>query len=200
MLKVYYTKFIDLLDATLFEPFRLESTLSGWDSRFLKIVTTLILSLSSLSAATGFILVCPPYTHRSFGLLISGFLGHLTFFALLPYPLAFILDGLAQRKDRRSNSKVMFIFAQLSISIFLSLGAWAVLFAQLGLSGGIGIIILYLIHYGFFIIVLIRGTMYLYELKFRDALSFNVSTFLVSFFFPLTMYFAIGSSFGPAFQ
>ncbi|EQA34734.1 hypothetical protein LEP1GSC047_0953 [Leptospira inadai serovar Lyme str. 10] len=200
MLKIYYTKFIDLLDATLFEPFRLENTVSGWDPRFLKIVASFILILSSLSAATGFVLVCPPYTHRSVGLLISGFFGHLTFFALLPYPLAFILDGLAQRKDRRSNSKVMFIFAQLSISIFLSLGAWAVLFAQLGLSGGIGIIILYLIHYGLFIIVLIRGTMYLYELKFRDALSFNISTFLVSFFFPLTMYFAIGSSFGPAFQ
>lgn len=200
MLKVYYSKFIDLLDTVLFEPFRLESALSESEPRFLKLVTSVLLFLAALSASVAFVIVCPPYTKRSIGLLGTGFLGHLAFFSLLPYPLAFMLDGLAQRKDRKSNSKVMFLLVKISMVVFLSAGAWAILFTQFGLSGILGIAVLYLIHYGLFILVSIRGTMYLYDLKFKDALSFNLSTFLISLFFPLAMYFALASSFGPALQ
>ncbi|PJZ71431.1 hypothetical protein CH373_02735 [Leptospira perolatii] len=200
MLKIFFVRSIDLIDCILFEPFRAESLLSTWEPRSLKILASLITLISSISMGAAFVLISPPYTNRSFGFLISGAIGHFLFFSLLPYLLAFVIDGFAQQRDRKGHSKITFVFVKLSIVVFLTAAAWSVLLSQLGLSGGFGIFTLYTVHYGFFTAVLIRGTMYLYDLKWKDAVFFNLGTFIVTFFFPLTMYFSLVSSFSAVFQ
>ncbi|TGK62883.1 hypothetical protein EHQ27_14835 [Leptospira wolffii] len=200
MLKDLFFRLIDLLDAVLFEPFRLENTFASWGDYPLKIAKVLVLLLASLSVAAGNILISPPFSSRSIGLLISSFILFLGFFSLLPYPLAYIIDGLAQKKDRKANAKSLFHTVRIGISVFITYGAWAIFLSLLGLGGKVGVLLLYLIHYGLFFIIVIRATMYLYDLKFRDALSFNITTFVITFFFPPAMYFTLGISFAASSQ
>ncbi|WP_244926596.1 hypothetical protein [Leptospira wolffii] len=200
VLKDLFFRLIDLLDAVLFEPFRLENTFASWGDYPLKIAKVLVLLLASLSVAAGNILISPPFSSRSIGLLISSFILFLGFFSLLPYPLAYIIDGLAQKKDRKANAKSLFHTVRIGISVFITYGAWAIFLSLLGLGGKVGVLLLYLIHYGLFFIIVIRATMYLYDLKFRDALSFNITTFVITFFFPPAMYFTLGISFAASSQ
>lgn len=200
VLKDLFFRLINLLDAVLFEPFRLENTFASWGDSPLKIAKVLVLLLASLSVAAGNILISPPFSSRSIGLLISSFILFLGFFSLLPYPLAYIIDGLAQKKDRKANAKSLFHTVRIGISVFITYGAWAIFLSLLGLGGKVGVLLLYLIHYGLFFIIVIRATMYLYDLKFRDALSFNITTFVITFFFPPAMYFTLGISFAASSQ
>ncbi|TGK02782.1 hypothetical protein EHQ53_12570 [Leptospira langatensis] len=200
MLKELFFRFIDLLDAVLFEPFRAENVISSWGTNPLRSVWTFILFLSSLSAGAGYVFISPPFTNRSVGQLITAAIAHLIFFLLLPYAVAFITDGYAQSRGRKGNAAIFLHFVRFSLSLFLTAGAWGILLSQFGLKGSFGIVTLYTIHYGFFITVMVRGTSYIYDLKFRDSLVINLTTFLITFFLPLSMYFAIISSFTPAFQ
>ncbi|MCR1794534.1 hypothetical protein [Leptospira sp. B5-022] len=198
MLKELFGRFIDLLDAVLFEPFRVENVISSWGTYPLKIVGFLVLLLASVSAGAGYVFITPPFTGRSFGQFLIAALTHLLFFILLPYTIAFIMDGLAQSKGKKGNANTTLRFVNLSLSIFISNAAWAILLAQLGLKGGFGVFTLYSIHYGLFMVVLVRGTSYIYDLKFKDSLFINIFTFIVTFFLPLAMYSAVITSFNPS--
>lgn len=200
MLKELFFRLIDLLDAVLFEPFRVENAISGWGDSPLKLAKGLVLFFAALSASTANVLISPPYTNQSGTFLVFGFGFYLSFFYLLPYPLAFILDGLAQKKDRKANSKILLQTIRLGISVFLPAAAWSVILSLFGLTGKPGVVLLFLIHYGVFLVVIVRATMYLYDLKFRDALAFNLTTFVITFFFPLIMYLTLGISFAPSSQ
>ncbi len=200
MLKELFFRFIDLLDAVLFEPFRIENTISTWGDSPLKFAKLLILLLASLSAAAGTIFIAPPFTSRSLLFLSSGFLFHLFFFYLLPYPLAYTIDGLAQRKDRKANSKLLLHTIRIAVSVFITAGAWAVILALMGFTGKPGILLLYIVHYGFFMAVIVRSVMYLYDLKLKDALFFNIITFVITFFFPVIMYVMLAVSFASTSQ
>ncbi|EMJ99738.1 hypothetical protein LEP1GSC192_1059 [Leptospira sp. B5-022] len=197
-MKELFGRFIDLLDAVLFEPFRVENVISSWGTYPLKIVGFLVLLLASVSAGAGYVFITPPFTGRSFGQFLIAALTHLLFFILLPYTIAFIMDGLAQSKGKKGNANTTLRFVNLSLSIFISNAAWAILLAQLGLKGGFGVFTLYSIHYGLFMVVLVRGTSYIYDLKFKDSLFINIFTFIVTFFLPLAMYSAVITSFNPS--
>ncbi|MEI1276980.1 hypothetical protein V6Z05_01525 [Leptospira venezuelensis] len=198
MLKELFNRFIDLLDAVLFEPFRVENVISSWGTYPLKLVGGFVLGLAAVSTGAGYVFITPPFTGRSFGQFLIAALTHLLFFMLLPYAIAFIVDGLAQSRGKKGNANITFRFVNLSLSLFISNAAWAILLAQLGVKGGFGVITLYSIHYGLFIAVLIRGTSYIYDLKFRDSIRINITTFIVTFFLPLAMYSSMITSFNPS--
>ncbi|TGL60684.1 hypothetical protein [Leptospira sarikeiensis] len=198
MFKELFSRFIDLLDAVLFEPFRVENVISSWGTRPLKIISILILVLASVSAGGGYVFISPPFTGRSFIQFVVATAAHFLFFLFLPYIIAYIIDGFAQSKGKKGNANITVRFAKFSLSLFISIAAWAILLAQLGLKGQFGVITLYSIHYGFFIAVLVRGTSYIYDIKFRDSLMINIFTFILTFSLPVTMYFVIKTSFNPS--
>ncbi|MGJ4787901.1 hypothetical protein EHQ52_05415 [Leptospira koniambonensis] len=200
MLKELFSRFIDLLDAVLFEPYRAENVIASWGTYPLRIVGVMVLILAAISAGAGYVFITPPFTGRSFGQFAIAAIMHFGFFLLLPYTIAFIVDGFAQSRGKKGNANITLRFVNLSLSLFISNAAWGILLAQLGIKGGFGVITLYSIHYGLFMAVLIRGTSYIYDLKFRDSFRINIITFLITFFLPLAMYSAVITSFNPSLQ
>ncbi|PJZ51722.1 hypothetical protein [Leptospira adleri] len=185
---------IEVLEAVLYEPIRLEVALSNVPEKTLNLFSWMILIPSALSISVGATYLSPPYTSGSMGMIALAFLANLSMISTLPLILGAVIDFYAQKKERTGNVRFSHNLCRFAMSVFVFFTPLAILLRETGLTGGIGYLLILLFLIAYYVIVVSRGIQFIYDLKTSDAFRFSLTSILISGIFPFVFYFYISGS------
>lgn len=96
-MKELFNTILGLLEASIYEPIRLETALANISERNLNLYSWIVLIPSALSISVGATYISPPYTGNSFGMIGLSFLANLSMISILPMILGAVIDFHAQK-------------------------------------------------------------------------------------------------------
>ncbi|TGN01370.1 hypothetical protein [Leptospira yasudae] len=185
---------LEVLEASLYEPIRLEAALANLTEKNLNLFSWIVLIPSALSISVGATYLSPPYTSGSMGLIFLAFAANLSMISILPMMLGAVIDFHAQKKQRTGNVHYSYNLCRFGMAIFVFFTPLAILLRETGLTGGIGYFLILLFLIGYYIAILSRGIQYIYDLKTSDAVRFAITSAVISGAFPFVFYFYISGS------
>ncbi len=157
------------------------------DKLFLKpqFASGIIRFLAAFSISVGSVFLNPPYTKGFFGAIVFGTFADFLLLTILPFIIGSLVDYFAQNKERPGRVRLMVLFSDFSVLIYLLFCPIAVILGEVGIFGVGAYILLLLILTIFYLLNLTRGAKYIYELKDKDSMRIVFLSFVIVSVVPL---------------
>ncbi|EMJ94654.1 hypothetical protein [Leptospira alstonii] len=185
---------LELLEAALYEPIRLETALANLSEKNLNLYSWIVLIPGALSISVGATYLSPPYTGSSMKMIGLAFLANLSMISILPTILGAMIDFYAQKKQRTGNVRYSYNLCRFGMAVFIFFTPLSILFREIGLTGGIGYFLILIFLIGYYVAIVSKGIQFIYDLKTSDAIRFSLTAVLISGAFPFVFYFYISGS------
>jgi len=185
---------VDILDLVFFEPFRYPDEILEIPLAERKGFVWLCGFLGASSLSVGASLLHPPFVLGSLVLLPLAIFLHFFLLRAVSQYLSFGINALAESKGRPSQGKKCSLFSQISLCVFGLFTPFAFYFYGVGWTGGFWSLLLLVIFFLCYLGLVARGVMYIYEIKFQEALSFSFRSLLQTLIFPFLFLFYLLTS------
>ncbi|MDV6235448.1 hypothetical protein CH379_007395 [Leptospira ellisii] len=193
-MKDLFNSILELLEAVLYEPIRLESALANLSEKSTNRFSWFVMIPSALSVSVGATYLSPPYTSGSITLILVAFAANLSLISILPMILGSVIDFHAQKKQRTANVNYTFNLCRFGTAIFVFFCPLSILLRETGLTGGIGYSLILVFLIGYYTMIVSKGIQFVYDLKTSDAIRFSLTSIAITGVFPFVFYLYLSGS------